>query len=126
MLALVVDDSRAVRATLRRMLKRFGFKVLEAGHGIEALDALQSVEAVPDLALVDWNMPEMDGLDFVRSVRKDRRFARLPVMMVTAETDSNQMARALMAGADEYAMKPLDEAALADKLTLLGFDLAAS
>ncbi len=126
MLALVVDDSRAVRTTLRRMLNNVGFDVLEAGHGLEALDRLRQSEAAPDLALIDWNMPEMDGLDLVKSLRKERRWAELPVMMVTAETDSQQMVRALMAGADEYAMKPLDQDALVEKLALLGILPSAS
>lgn len=126
MLALVVDDSRAVRSTLRRMLNKVGFDVVEAGDGLEALDRLHDDDLSPDLALVDWNMPQMDGLDLVKSLRKDRRYAELPVMMVTAETDSQQMVRALMAGADEYAMKPLDQDALVEKLALLGLVPAAS
>jgi two-component system chemotaxis response regulator CheY len=118
-IALVVDDSRATRAMLRTMLSNLGFEVLEAGHGIEALERLQQGSDV-DFALVDWNMPEMDGLELVRSIRAERRFAALPVMMVTAETDMNQMARALMAGADEYALKPLDQDSLVTKLRMLG------
>jgi two-component system chemotaxis response regulator CheY len=118
-LALVVDDSRATRTMLRSMLANLGFDVIEAGHGIEALQRLDG-EAPIDFALVDWNMPQMDGLEFVRSIRAERRFAELPVMMVTAETDMTQMARALMAGADEYALKPLDQEALVTKLRLLG------
>lgn len=126
MLALVVDDSRAVRSTLRRMLNNVGFDVIEAGDGLEALERLHDDDLSPDLALVDWNMPEMDGLDLVKSLRRERRYAELPVMMVTAETDSQQMVRALMAGADEYAMKPLDQEALVEKLALLGLAPAAS
>ena len=119
MLALVVDDSRATRSMLRTMLSKLGFEVVEAGHGVEALERLDSVEAV-DFALVDWNMPEMDGLELVRSLRSERRYAELPVMMVTAESDATQMARALMAGADEYALKPIDLESLETKLRLLG------
>jgi two-component system chemotaxis response regulator CheY len=119
MIALVVDDSRATRAMLRTMLSNLGFDVVEAGHGVEALERLQQASDV-DFALVDWNMPQMDGLELVRSIRAERRFAGLPVMMVTAETDVNQMARALMAGADEYALKPLDQEALVTKLRMLG------
>jgi two-component system chemotaxis response regulator CheY len=119
MIALVVDDSRATRAMLRSMLRNLGFDVIEAGHGIEALQRLDASTEV-DFALVDWNMPEMDGLELVRSIRAERRFADLPVMMVTAETDMSQMARALMAGADEYALKPLDQESLVSKLRLLG------
>lgn len=119
MLALVVDDSRATRSMLRKMLSTLGFDVVEAGHGIEALEQLATLDDI-DFALVDWNMPEMDGLDLVRSIRAERRFAELPVMMVTAESDATQMARALMAGADEYALKPIDLESLETKLRLLG------
>jgi two-component system chemotaxis response regulator CheY len=119
MIALVVDDSRATRTMLRSMLADLGFDVIEAGHGVEALERLDGHRAV-DFALVDWNMPQMDGLELVRSIRSERRFAELPVMMVTAETDMTQMARALMAGADEYALKPLDQESLVAKLRLLG------
>jgi two-component system chemotaxis response regulator CheY len=118
-IALVVDDSRATRTMLRTMLSNLGFDVIEAGHGVEALERLTGNSTV-DFALVDWNMPQMDGLELVRSIRAERRFAGLPVMMVTAETDMNQMARALMAGADEYALKPLDQDALVTKLRMLG------
>ena len=122
MVALVVDDSRATRSMLRGMLTKLGFDVIEAGHGLEALERLGDVALLSDIdfALVDWNMPEMDGLEFVRALRAERRYAELPVMMVTAESDATQMARALMAGADEYALKPLDLESLETKLRLLG------
>jgi len=121
MRALIVDDSRAMRAMLRSILRDIGFEVVEAGHGIEALATLREDGAQPvDVALVDWNMPEMDGLAFVRTLRADRAFASLPVMMVTAENDMAKMARALMAGADEYAMKPLTREAIVEKLEILG------
>lgn len=120
MIALVVDDSRATRTLLRTMLAKLGFDVVEAGHGVEALERLGSLDDPVSFALVDWNMPEMDGLELVKSLRSERRFAELPVMMVTAESDATQMARALMAGADEYALKPIDLEALEAKLRLLG------
>jgi two-component system chemotaxis response regulator CheY len=120
MIALVVDDSRATRTMLRMMLTKLGFDVVEAGHGVEALQQLDSIEDEVSFALVDWNMPEMDGLELVKSLRSERRYAELPVMMVTAESDATQMARALMAGADEYALKPIDLEALETKLRLLG------
>jgi len=120
MIALVVDDSRATRTMLRGMLSKLGFDVVEAGHGVEALQRLETLEDEVSFALVDWNMPEMDGLELVKSLRSERRYAELPVMMVTAESDATQMARALMAGADEYALKPIDLEALETKLRLLG------
>lgn len=116
--ALVVDDSRATRSLLRRLLASFGYEVDEAGDGYEALRALE--QHVPDLVLVDWNMPNMDGLDFIKAVRADPAFERLTVMMVTSESDPVHIARALMAGADEYALKPMTRDALADKLELIG------
>jgi two-component system, chemotaxis family, chemotaxis protein CheY len=119
MRALIVDDSRATRSFLRSMLVDLGFEVIEAGHGREALDRLGDSEPF-GIALVDWNMPEMDGLELVRALRADRRFSELPVLMVTSETDAAQIARALMAGADEYAMKPLLRSALIEKLRMLG------
>jgi two-component system chemotaxis response regulator CheY len=119
MLALVVDDSRATRSMLRKMLATLGFDVVEAGHGVEALERLAALDRV-DFALVDWNMPEMDGLELVRALRAERRHAELPIMMVTAESDATQMSRALMAGADEYALKPIDLESLETKLRLLG------
>lgn len=120
MIALVVDDSRASRAMLRRMLDQFGFSTVEAADGVEALQRLNETEC--DLALVDWHMPEMDGLELVRTMRRKSGHTKVPVMMVTGECDPRQMARALMAGADEYAIKPLDLDGLREKLQILGFD----
>jgi len=119
MKALVVDDSRAMRLMLSRMLQDLGFEVAQAGHGREALTHLQSHEDT-DLALVDWNMPEMNGLELVEAVRQDTRFTHLRMMMVTTETEMAQMARALHAGANEYVMKPFTRDVIADKLRLLG------
>ncbi|MGD9792954.1 MAG: PleD family two-component system response regulator [Acidimicrobiia bacterium] len=119
MKVLIVDDSRAMRAMLKSIMTDLGFEVLEAGHGIEGLAQLEANPAI-DLALVDWNMPQMDGLEFVKALRQDRRNAELKVMMVTAENDMAKMARALMVGADEYAMKPLTRDAIIAKLEMLG------
>jgi len=119
MKALIVDDSRAVRTLMKRMLGEMGFEVFEAGDGRQALDLLQDIGPV-DLALVDWNMPEMDGLEFVKALRAERGFADVMVMMVSAESDMANIARALMVGADEYAIKPLTRDMLVDKLQLLG------
>ena len=119
MKALVVDDSRAMRLMLSRMLQELGFEVSQAGHGREALSHLQAHEDT-DLALVDWNMPEMNGIELVEAVRSDARFSNLRMMMVTTETEMSQMARALGAGANEYVMKPFTRDVIADKLRLLG------
>jgi len=118
-LALVVDDSSAMRTILSRILKGLGFEVHTAGNGREALERLGEVGGIR-LALVDWNMPEMDGVEFVRAVRGDDRLAGLKVLMVSSESDVARMQIALEAGADEYAMKPFNAAIIRDKLELLG------
>jgi two-component system chemotaxis response regulator CheY len=116
--ALVIDDSRATRSLLGRLLSSLGFTIEEAGDGHEGLSHLES--ALPDLVLVDWNMPIMDGLEFIKAVRAEPTYERLTVMMVTSENDPVHITRALMAGADEYAIKPMTRDALADKLELIG------
>ncbi|HEX2870888.1 MAG TPA: response regulator [Polyangiaceae bacterium] len=119
--ALVVDDSRVMRTMLRRLLERRGFDVVEAENGKAALDRL-ALMRIPDLALVDWNMPEMNGIDLILALRLDRNYDRMLVMMVTTETEMSQVQRAMSAGANEYVMKPFSEDVLGDKLTLLGFE----
>lgn len=122
MRALVVDDSRAVRMMLKRMLAEAGFdELFEAGDGKEALERLDEIGA-PDVILVDWNMPEMNGLDLVRAVRSDAERRDVPIVMVTTETEINQVVRALAAGANEYVMKPFTKEIISDKLDLLGIN----
>src|SRR6267378_4149898 len=121
MRALVVDDSRAMRAILSRHLKELGFEVHEAKSGLDALMVLHKVGDV-DLAMVDWNMPEMDGFEFLRRVRSESQYDNVRVMMVTTESEMSQVQVALEAGANEYLMKPFDREALLEKLLLLGID----
>jgi two-component system, chemotaxis family, chemotaxis protein CheY len=121
--ALVVDDSTAMRVIIRRILKEQGFDTVEAEHGKAALTALAASGPV-ELALVDWNMPEMNGLEFVQAVRADARFGEMIIMMVTTEIESAQVMRALEAGANEYLMKPFTKPALVEKLALLGLAAA--
>ena len=106
MRALVIDDSRAVRLIIGNILREIGMEVLEAGHGLEGLEQLRQNPDV-ELVLVDWNMPEMDGLDFIRAVRSQRVYDALRILMVTTETESEQVARALNAGANEYRHEAL-------------------
>jgi two-component system chemotaxis response regulator CheY len=117
--ALIVDDSRPIRRIEGDILKELGFDTCDACHGKEALERLENGPK-PDVVLVDWNMPEMDGLEFVKAVRKDARYSGLVLMMVTTETETDQMLRALSAGADEYLMKPFAKDGLVEKLRLLG------
>jgi two-component system chemotaxis response regulator CheY len=118
--ALVIDDSKAIRIILRRLLGELGFEVVEAANGREALQRLNGPMGPFDLALVDWNMPEMNGLEFVREVRGQGGHQDLTMVMVTTETESGQVVRALAAGANEYIMKPFSRDVLVDKLSMLG------
>ena len=119
MKALIVDDSRAIRLILGKMLKTLGFEVTEAENGKVALDTLSAAGPF-DLALVDWNMPVMNGLEMVKALRADERFSELRIMMVTTETEHDQVSLALDAGATEYLMKPFSVEAVSQKLALLG------
>lgn len=119
MKALVVDDSRATRTILRHALTQEGFEVIEAGDGRQALNELGKAGPV-DLALVDWNMPVMTGYELICEVRARKDLDRMAIMMVTTETESEQVQRALDAGANEYVMKPFTPDVLKEKLLLLG------
>ncbi|MBL9090394.1 MAG: response regulator [Planctomycetaceae bacterium] len=119
MRALIVDDSRPIRRIESGILQELGFETTTADNGRQALEQLRS-STPPDVVLVDWNMPEMDGLEFIKAVRRDSRFAKVAVLMVTTETEPEQMMRALSAGADEYLMKPFQKESLIDKLRLVG------
>ena len=118
--AMVIDDSRAMRLILKRIAGQLGFEVSEAANGREALDLLAAAETPPELALVDWNMPEMNGLEFVMAVRAEPRYRSMTLMMVTTEGEQSQIVRALAAGAHEYVIKPFTPDAIVEKLALLG------
>jgi two-component system chemotaxis response regulator CheY len=117
--ALIVDDSTTMRMILKLHLKKLGFDVTEAINGRDALDRLKGM-AKADLVMVDWNMPEMDGMAFVRAVRAEDLYAKLPLVMVTTNNDRAHVAEALDAGADEYIMKPFTNDMIREKLELLG------
>lgn len=117
---MVIDDSRAMRLILRRITSQLGYEVCEAGNGKEALDYLRDAPELPQFALVDWNMPEMNGLDFVTAVRAEPRLRGVTLMMVTTESEQGQIVRALAAGAHEYVIKPFTPDAIVEKLALLG------
>ena len=119
MRALVIDDSRAIRVILGQILKALKFEVHNAEHGLEALEKLKETGPV-NLALVDWNMPEMNGYEFVCAVRKDDQYNGMRLMMVTTETEMAQVVKALEAGADEYVMKPFTKEMIVEKLTIMG------
>lgn len=121
--AMVVDDSRAIRMILSRTLGSLGFEVSQASNGREALERMVEVhvgDTPLSVVLVDWNMPEMNGLEFVQNVRANPNYGDVKLMMVTTETRIEQMTRALDAGANEYVMKPFTEEVISDKLRLMG------
>ena len=125
MRALIVDDSKVMRMIVGKIVKANGFDTVEAADGQEALDRLHAAGEVFTLALVDWNMPVMDGLSFVRAARADAAYADMRIVMVTTESDMGRVTQALEAGANEYLMKPFTKESLAEQLALLGFEAAS-
>jgi len=115
---LIVDDSRVIRAVARRILAGLGFQTSEAGDGKAALDGC--MERMPDVVLVDWNMPVMNGIDFVRSLRRLPKGGDPKVVVCTTENDVDCVRQAMEAGADEYIMKPFDSDIVGSKLELIG------
>lgn len=115
---LVVDDSRVIRKVARRILEDLGFEVAEAGDGLEALAWCQA--AMPDVVLLDWRMPGMDGLEFVRQLRAERGGGGPKVIFCSVENEIAAIREALDAGADEYIMKPFDSEIVAFKLAYVG------
>lgn len=118
--ALVVDDSRAMRMILAKTLTEAGFEVAQAANGRDALEIMEREGNSIGLLLLDWNMPEVSGIEVLEHLRARRVYDSVRVVMVTTETEIEQMTRALEAGADEYVMKPFTREAVEDKLRLIG------
>lgn len=115
---LVVDDSGVIRRVERRMMEQFGFEVLEAADGQIALEMCEV--RYPDVILLDWNMPNMDGLTFLTALRTKPDASSIKVIFCTTESDMSFVTQAIAAGADEYVMKPFDPATLENKLAEVG------
>ena len=115
---LVVDDSKAIREIEKKYLEEMGFEVLEAENGEEALKV---VEENPDIKLIllDWHMPVMNGYEFLLKLRANPKWADIKVMMVTTENQQKSIVDAIMAGANEYLMKPFDKEMLETKIKYL-------
>jgi two-component system chemotaxis response regulator CheY len=125
MRALVVDDSGAIRSYLRKILSANGFAVVEARNGKEGLERLRQ-EAPVDLVMLDWNMPEMDGIEVLSHLRDEPAYSNVCVMMVTTKAEMPEILHALNAGANEYVMKPFTPEIIEQKLQLLGLCVATA
>lgn len=117
--AIVIDDSRAMRILLGDAMRALGYTVAEAEQGRMALDRLQA-DGPCEVALVDWNMPVMNGLEFIRAVRAQPDWQAMRILVITSETEVEQVMLALQSGADEYLMKPFTPDTLASKLAVMG------
>jgi two-component system chemotaxis response regulator CheY len=115
---LVVDDSKVIRKVARHILETLDFEVSEAADGREALDSC--LASVPDVILLDWNMPVMSGMDFLRALRDTALASRPKVVFCTTENGMAYIRAAIEAGADEYVMKPFDRETLESKLQIVG------
>ena len=115
---LIVDDSKVIRMVARKIMTELRFECVEAADGQAALDA--SKTALPDVILLDWNMPVMDGLEYLRELRKLPGGSAPVVIFVTTENDLDHIQAALEAGANEYIMKPFDSEIIESKLTQVG------
>ncbi len=115
---LVVDDSRVIRKVARRILEDLGFEIAEAADGMEALAWCRA--AMPDAILLDWNMPVMGGLEFLRKLRAEPGGDAPVVIFCTVENDLAHIEEALEAGADEYIMKPFDGDIIESKFAEVG------
>jgi two-component system chemotaxis response regulator CheY len=115
---LVVDDSRVVRRVARQIVEDLGFSCIEAEDGQQALD--RSREAMPDVVLLDWNMPVMNGLEYLQALRKEPEGGEPLVVFCTTENDMSKITEALGAGANEYIMKPFDSDIIQAKFEQIG------
>jgi len=117
---LVVDDSKVIRKVARHILETLNFTVEEAEDGRAALDHCTGSAAMPDVVLLDWNMPVMSGMEFLRALRRHEGGDAPKVVFCTTENDIAHIRAAIEAGADEYVMKPFDRETLHSKLQIVG------
>lgn len=116
MLILTVDDSAVIRKVIRAALSTLGYELLEAQDGMEALEVLAGRYEDIDLVLLDWNMPEKSGYEVLTEMKRDARFAHIPVMMVTTEGEKASIVTAVRAGAMNYLTKPFKVEDLIEKV----------
>ncbi len=115
---LIVDDSKVIRMVARKIMEELDFETGEAADGQQAVDACK--ERMPDVVLLDWNMPVMDGIEFLRELRTLPGGDTPVVVFCTTENDIDHIEQAVAAGADEYIMKPFDSELIQAKLAQVG------
>ena len=115
---LIVDDSKVVRIFTRKILEALNFKVEEAVDGVDALD--KCTQSMPDFIILDWNMPNKNGIEFLKDLRHTKDGAKPIVIFCTTENEMSKIAMALETGANEYIMKPFDAEILKNKLIQVG------
>jgi two-component system chemotaxis response regulator CheY len=115
MRVLVVDDSSIIRRVIQQILEVLGHECVQAGDGVHALETLRVTDGI-ELILLDWNMPEMNGIDFLRTVKAEPEFKDIPVIMITTESERRRMIEAIEAGAEHYLTKPFQPETLATKI----------
>ncbi len=118
---LIVDDSKAMRGYLRHLAQTLSYDTQEAVDGQDALKTIENSSTF-DLALVDWDMPVMNGLELVKNLRSNPNHSSMKIMMVTSQTGMDHVTQALQSGADDYLMKPVDQGMLEEKLRMLGLE----
>jgi two-component system chemotaxis response regulator CheY len=116
MKALCADDSRIIRRLIQQALDVLGFDMLEAADGREALDLVEAGHEEIDIVLLDWNMPNVNGFEVLRTLKGDPRYQRIPVMMVTTESERENIVKAIQAGASHYVTKPFTPEDLASRI----------
>ncbi len=115
MRVLVVDDSSIIRRVVEQILEVLGHEAIPAADGLDALETLRSTDGI-QLILLDWNMPEMSGIEFLRTIKADPELRDLPVIMLTTESERRKMIEAIEAGAKHYLTKPFQPETLATKI----------
>ncbi|MCP5045007.1 MAG: response regulator [bacterium] len=113
---LTVDDSKIIRKIVSGVIEMTGYEPVGAANGLEALDVLREQHEDVALVVLDWNMPEMDGITCLKEIRADADLASIPVMMLTTESERERMASAIAAGANHYCAKPFTPEGLAVKI----------
>ena len=113
---IVADDSRMVRGIVTKVIESLGYEAVPASNGREAINALEVHDQNVGLVLLDWNMPELNGIDVIKKMRTDDRFKNIPVLMVSTESEEDRIQQALNAGAQGYLTKPFTPEKLAEAI----------